>query len=82
MHLNTSTKIYKDKLRVKTGNSGEELVCQCYPQAKRGDWYDDKKDGTIDENVYEVKSLLSEEEKFVNSIIENSNYTRRDSTVL
>ena len=35
-----------------------------------------------DINVYEVKSLLSEDEKFVNSIIENSNYTRRNSTVL
>ena len=56
MHLNTYTKTYKDKLRVKTGNSGEELVLQCYPQAKRGDWYDAKKDGTIDENTYEVKS--------------------------
>ena len=56
MHLNTYTKTYKDKLRVKAGNSGEKLVCHCYPQAKRGDWYDDEKDGTIDENTYEVKS--------------------------
>ena len=56
MHLNMYTKTYKDELRVRTGNSGEKLVCHCYPQAKRGDWYDDKKDGTIDKNTYEVKS--------------------------
>jgi len=43
---------------VKVGDIGEQLVEEFFPKAERtDDWFDSKKDGTIKEKTYEVKTF-------------------------
>ena len=52
MQSNTST------VTIDTGEIGEQLVEEFFPKAERtDDWFDSKKDGTIKEKTYEVKTF-------------------------
>ena len=52
MQSNTST------VTINTGEIGEQLIEEFFPKAERtDDWFDSKKDGTIREKTYEVKTF-------------------------
>ena len=73
MQSNTST------VTIDTGEIGEQLVEEFFPKAERtDDWFDSKKDGTIREKTYEVKTfrLNNRDQGFW---VESSQFTKLDN---
>ena len=65
--------------KVDTGELGEQLVEEHFKHAERSDdWFDSKKDGTIKEKTYEVKTLRinNRDQGFW---IESSQFTKLDN---
>lgn len=66
-------------LQVKNGEIGEKIINEYFADSKRTDnWYDAEKDGTIGEELYEVKTIRVNH-KYNGFLIDSSQYKKVDN---